>query len=145
MSDSESKPAMKINALPPSVKTPMLTATNYAVWSLRMKVLFRFHEVWETIDPGSKDQKKNDLATILLFQGIPENLILQVGEQDSPKGMWEALKAMNIGADRVIEARLHTLMIEFDHLRMKDTDSIDTFSGKLSEFAGTAASLGHTI
>ena len=59
--------------------------------------------------------------------------------------MWEALKAMNIGADRVIEARLHTLMIEFDHLRMKDTDSIDTFSGKLSEFAGTAASLGHTI
>ena len=136
---------MKTNAVPPSVKTPMLTTTNYAVWSLRMKVLLRFHEVWETIDPGSKDQKKNDLATVLLFQGIPENLILQVGDQDSPKGIWEVLKAMNVGADRVIEARLHTLMIEFDHLRMKDNDSIDTFSGKLSEFAGTAASLGHTI
>lgn len=143
--DKDVKPQGNMPAVPPSVKTPMLTTTNYAVWTMRMKVLLRFHDVWETIEPGSKDQKRNDLATVMIFQGIPENLILQVGDHESPKEIWEALKALNLGADRVIEARLHTLMIDFDRLMMKDNESIDSFSGRMSEYVGTAASLGHTM
>ena len=38
-----------------------------------------------------------------------------------------------MGAYRVREARLQTLMAEFDRLKMKDTDKIDDFVGKLSE------------
>ena len=36
-------------------------------------------------------------------------------------------------------------MNEFERLKMNDSDSIDTFSGKLSELASKAASLGHSI
>ena len=69
-----------------------------------MKVLLRVHKVWESIEPGTDDEEKKYIATALLFQSIPENLILQVGEVNSPKEIWEAVKSRNLGAERVKEA-----------------------------------------
>ena len=54
---------------------------------MRMKIALKVCEVWETIDPGSKDEKKNNMAIAFLFQSIPENLILQVGDIDTSKGV----------------------------------------------------------
>lgn len=112
---------------------------------MRMKVLLRINKVWDTIDPGSTDKEKNDVAIGLLFQSISETLILQVGEQDSPKGIWESIKSRNLGAERVKEARLQTLMSEFERMKMRDSESIDTYAGKLSELASQSAALGHMI
>ena len=131
--------------VPRAVVCPMLNTSNYTVWAKRMKVLLKVHKAWETIDPGTDEEEKNDIATALLFQSIPENLILQVGEDDSPKDIWEAIKTRNLGAERVKEARLQTLMNEFDRLRMNDSDTVDTFSGKISEISSKAASLGQSI
>ena len=50
-----------------------------------------------------------------------------------------------MGADRVKEARLQTLMAEFDRLKMKDNDTIDNFVGKLSEIASKSSALGENI
>ena len=94
------------DGIPGTVVCPMLSSTNYTVWAMQMKVLLRVHKVWEAIEPETDKEEKNDVATALLFQSIPENLILQVGEQSSPKEIWGALKSINLGADRVREARL---------------------------------------
>ena len=148
---ADTKTLMDMKALgkredvPSSVRCPMLSTTNYTVWTKRMNVLLRVHKVWEEIDPGTTDEEKNDIATALLFQSIPENQIMQVGEEDSPKEIWEATKSRNLGAERVKEARLQTLMNEFERLRMLDSDTIDTFSGKISELAAKSASLGQTL
>ncbi|KMS98645.1 hypothetical protein BVRB_3g070000 [Beta vulgaris subsp. vulgaris] len=120
---------------PSSIKGPMLNSTNYTVWAMRMKVALKVHKVWETIDPGTKDDDKNNMAIALLFQSIPEALILQVGELKTSKGVWDALKARHVGADRVKEAILQSLSAEFDRLKMKDTDKIDDFVGKISELS----------
>ncbi|KAL1198920.1 hypothetical protein V5N11_008538 [Cardamine amara subsp. amara] len=102
----------------PSIHCPMLTSTNYTVWAMRMKITLRVSKVWETINPGSADPKKNDMAITLLFQTIPKMLILQIGEQDSAKKLWDAIKSRHQGADRVKEERLQTLMAELDRLKM---------------------------
>ena len=47
-----------------------------------------------------------------------------------------------MGAERVKEARLQTLMAQFDRLKMKDSDNIDDFAGKLSS---KSAALGANI
>ena len=43
------------------------------------------------------------------------------------------------------EARLQTLMAEFDRLKMKETETIDDFTGKLSEISSKSAALGEEI
>ena len=97
-----------------TLKCLMLTSSNYTVWAMRMKILLKVHKVWDVIETESADSDKNDMATTLLFQSIPEALILQVGELDTTKKVWDAIKLINMGAERVKEARLQTLMAEFD-------------------------------
>lgn len=90
-----------------------------------MKVTLRVHKVCKTIDYGSPEAEKNDVAIAL------ENLILQVVNLDSLKDIWDAIKARHLGEDRVRETRLQTLMSEFEYMRMKDSETIDTFAGKI--------------
>lgn len=125
-----------------TIKFPMLSSSNYTVWAMRMKIALKVNKVWKTIEPGSKAEDKNNLAIALLFQSIPEALTLQVGDLDTAKAIWDAIKARHIGSERVREARLQTLMAEFDRLKMKDGETIDTFVGKLSEITSKSASLG---
>ena len=129
-----------------SIKFPMLTTTNYTVWAMRMKIALKVNKVWEAIDPGAKTEGKNDLAIALIFQSIPEALTtLQVGDLDTSKAVWDAIKARHVGAERVREARLQTLMAEFDRIKMKEDDTIDMFVGKLAEITSKSASLGEII
>ncbi|GJT99989.1 hypothetical protein Tco_1110328 [Tanacetum coccineum] len=55
--------------------------------------------------------------------------------------MWEAIKTHNIGADRVKEARLQTVIMEFENLKMSDNDSIDAYAAKVSGIASKSATL----
>lgn len=128
-----------------SIKCPMLNTTNYTVWAIRMKIALKVHKVWEAIEEESTEGDKNDMAIALLFQSIPELLILQVSELNTAKKVWDAIKARHVGAERVKEARLQTLMSEFERLKMKDTEKIDDFGGKISEIASKSAALGVSI
>ena len=146
MTDIKDEPdAMTKEARPSSIKFPMLTSTNYTVWAIRMKIALKVNKVWEAIDPGNKHEEKNNMAIALLFQSIPEALTLQVGDLDTAKGVWEAIKARHVGAETVQEARLQILMAKFDRLKMKEEDTIDSFVGKLSEISSKSASLGEII
>ncbi|KAJ0466897.1 putative RNA-directed DNA polymerase [Helianthus annuus] len=130
----------------PSLPCPMLTSTNYAVWAMKMKSIFKVYKVWEVIDPGTTvDENKDSIATALLFQALPEELTLQIGNSDSAKEMWETIKSRNQGADRVKEARLQTLMSEFEALKMKEPSTVADFAGKISGMASRSASLGTVI
>lgn len=44
-----------------SIKCPMLTETNYTVWTMRMQAALQVHKVWETINTG-EIREKNDIA-----------------------------------------------------------------------------------
>ncbi|GJZ40472.1 pol polyprotein [Tanacetum coccineum] len=100
---------------------PILTSTNYTVWSMRMEMILGIHGVWDVVDPGLADAKKNNIVKGLLFQLISEDLVLQIGNLKTGKEMWEAIKTRNLGADRVKEARLQTLITKFENLKMSIT------------------------
>lgn len=55
----------------------MLTATNYTVWAMRMKITLKVQKVWEAIEGDVTEGDKNDMAIALLFQSISKVLILQ--------------------------------------------------------------------
>ncbi|KAJ9543760.1 LOW QUALITY PROTEIN: hypothetical protein OSB04_023467 [Centaurea solstitialis] len=89
--------------------------------------------------------RKNNIAIAVLFQAILEDLILQVGTMDMAKEIWDAIKTRHLGADRGRDARLQTLITEFDNLKMKETSTIDEFTSQLSGIASKSRSLGETL
>lgn len=110
-----------------------------------MKILLKVHKVWDVVETEEGDVEKNNMAMALLVQSIPEALVLQVGELDSAKKIWDAIKTRHMGADRVKEARLQTLMADFDRLKMKDDETIDEFTGRISEISSKSTALGEEI
>ncbi|GKC48778.1 uncharacterized mitochondrial protein-like protein [Tanacetum coccineum] len=100
---------------------PLLTSTNYTLWRIRMEVLLGIHGVWDVADPGLADAKKNNTE------------------------MWEAIKTRNLGTNRVKEARLQTLVTEFENMKMLNNGSIDAYAAKLSGTASKLATLGEVM
>ena len=76
-----------------SIKCPTLTSTNYTVSAIRMKNLLKVHKVWSIVQTTIDEEDKNDIAIGLLFQVIPETLLLQVGELNTAKKVWDAIRA----------------------------------------------------
>lgn len=84
---------------------PMLSRVNYTAWSVKMKVFMQAQGVWEAIesdDPKAKTEAKKDkMALTIIYQGIPEDMLLIVAEKKSAKEAWETIKTMSVGSDRV--------------------------------------------
>ena len=125
---------------------PVLTSTNYPIWSLRIKAIFKAHGIWEMIEPGTNiDLKKDSAATAYLYQALPEDLVLQIANCETAKEIWDAIKTRHLGVERVMEARLQALKTELDLIRMKEGTKVDDFVGKLSGIASKSATLGSPI
>ncbi|XP_074378720.1 uncharacterized protein LOC141720271 [Apium graveolens] len=122
---------------------PMLSRGNYTAWALKMKVYMQAQGVWVAVEPTDpkgtteektyKIQEKTDkIALAMLYQGIPEEILLSVADRKTAKETWEAMKTLCQGADRVRKARVQTLKAEFESLSMKETDVLDDFYMRLN-------------
>lgn len=69
-----------------------------------MRVILNVHQVWDVIDQCVTEPKKNNIMIVVLFQAIPEDLILQVSVIETTKEIWEAIKTRHVGANKVKEA-----------------------------------------
>nr|GEW67083.1 zinc finger, CCHC-type [Tanacetum cinerariifolium] len=97
---------------------PVLNSTNYTIWAVKIKALFNVHGIWEAVEPTTNaevDQKKNNMAIAMLYQAIPENMVLQIASLTSAKEIWEALKVRHVGIERVKEARVQTIESGLGH------------------------------
>ena len=147
-SSKKNENVAKEGGLTMNFQYPMLNSTNYTIWAVKIRALFNVHGIWEVIEPtqGTEvDKKKDNSAIAMLYQAIPESMVLQVANLNSAKEIWDALKIRHVGVDRVKEARVQTLESEFEQLKMKHNESLDVYAGKISEIATQASSLGHTM
>ncbi|KAD6795895.1 hypothetical protein E3N88_06791 [Mikania micrantha] len=125
---------------------PILMSTNYPIWSLRIRAIFKAHRIWEAIKPGTDvDPRKDKSAIAYQYQALPEDLILQIAHCQRAKEIWDAIKTHHLGVERVMEAWLQTLKAEFEAARMKDNEKIDDFAAKLAGIASRSAALGTVI
>nr|GEX48374.1 zinc finger, CCHC-type [Tanacetum cinerariifolium] len=126
----------------------MLKPSNYSLWEIRMQIILEANGLWEMIEPNEKtqaDNKKDKTAITFLYQALPEEQLLQITKHKTAKAIWDALKTRHIGEERVQQARLQTLKSDFKMLHMKEDETIDTFTGKVTTLVNKAASLGHTM
>ncbi|GKA17115.1 hypothetical protein Tco_0696952 [Tanacetum coccineum] len=100
---------------------------------------------WDAITEEEVDEKKNYTTKGIIFQTLPENVLLQVAKYKSAKDVWESIKVRYIGAERVQKASLQTLRNELEMLKMNDNESINDFAGKISGIVAKFKSLGSSL
>nr|GEY43092.1 hypothetical protein [Tanacetum cinerariifolium] len=113
----------------------MLKGANYTTWAIRMQIILEANGLWKMIEPNEKtkaDNKKDKTAIAFLYQSLPEEQLLQITKHKTAKAIWDALKTRYMGEQRVQQARLQTLKSKFEMLQMKEDETIDTFTGKLT-------------
>lgn len=128
---------------------PMLSRSNYTAWALKMKVYMQAHGVWEAIEPKDQntkvEEKKDKVALAVIYQGLPEDILLSLADKKTAKEAWVALKTMCLGAERVKKAKVQTLKGEFEALQMKDNEQLDDFCIKLSGIVANIRTLGEEV
>ncbi|GJR24723.1 zinc finger, CCHC-type containing protein [Tanacetum coccineum] len=128
---------------------PVLNNTNYTLWALRMKKILMANGVWDLIEGTSTsketDIKRDSSASAYLFQGLPEDLLMQVAGCGTAKEIWDSLKSRFIGTEDVQQAHSQQLKSEFERLMMKEDESIDSFAGKMMGIITKAATCGLTF
>lgn len=130
---------------------PMLTRTNYAAWAMRLKFLLRANGAWGAVDRGKKpkdetvDEVQDQLALSIISQAVDDDTLLRVSEKETAYDVWEALRSMHVGVERVREARVQSLRADLDSLKMSDAESMDDFAGKFMTLVGRIRELGDAV
>ncbi|XP_049934420.1 uncharacterized protein LOC126410182 [Nymphaea colorata] len=127
---------------------PLLTATNYTSWVIRVQAMMEDQGIWEAAEPTAGvavDTRKDKKARSHLLQALPEDLLMQVAKKATAKEVWDCLKTRFVGADRVRNARLQTLKSDFDAMRMQEGESLDQYAGRLTGMSVRYANLGGTL
>ncbi|XP_074362999.1 uncharacterized protein LOC141703366 [Apium graveolens] len=128
---------------------PMLAKSNYASWSMKMKVNMQAHGVWDDIEPKNPkspvEERTDKVALAVIYQGVPEDILLSLAEKNTAKEAWDAIKTMCLGADRVKTARIQTLKADFESLSMSEIEPIDEFCMKLNGLVTNIRALGEEV
>ncbi|XP_076942724.1 uncharacterized protein LOC143612686 [Bidens hawaiensis] len=98
--------------------------------------------LWEVVSGEALDERKNKVARAIIFQALPENVLMQVARTRDAQEIWESLRVRFLSADRVQQARLRSLKRDFNQLKMGEKESVEDFAGKVTEYASQFDSLG---
>nr|GEZ11178.1 zinc finger, CCHC-type [Tanacetum cinerariifolium] len=108
-----------------------------------METILKAYGLWKVIDEtdGKKetsgkqetiiDEKAENIVKGMIFQTLPQDMLMQVAQYITAKEVWNSIKTKHIGADLVQKARLQTLRNELETLKMKPNESANEFAGKL--------------
>lgn len=128
---------------------PMLERSNYTAWAIKMKVFIKAQGAWNAIEPKDPkvavDDKTDQVALAMIYQGIPEGMLLSLADKETAKEAWDAIKTLCQGADKVKNARIQTLKSEFEALTMGEDETIDDFHMKMNGIVSNIRALGEKM
>ena len=113
---------------------------------MKMKVYLSAQGVWDAIESteslDSLDERKDQMALVAIYQAIPEEMLFLLVEKETAKEAWQTLKTIHVGAERVNEAKIQTLKIEFEIMNMKKSETIDDYAARLTEVVNKIRTFG---
>ncbi|KAK1670210.1 hypothetical protein QYE76_058369 [Lolium multiflorum] len=124
---------------------PMLTKTNYQEWSLVMKVQMEAEGHWDVVNDLNGTNRDDRRALAYILKGVPPELTRVLAIKDTAHDAWEALKTMRVGSERVREVKAGTLRSEYDNLRYRSGEGIESYVLRFSTIMTDLEVLGDPI
>ena len=123
----------------------MLTRTNYSDWAMITKLQLQADELWHVVETGQGTARDDRRAMIALLKGVPPELMRILGAKATAKEAWDTLKTMRIGVERVREAKAQTRRSEYEALRYKDGEGIESYVMRLRTIIDELQGLGDPV
>nr|KAJ0193055.1 hypothetical protein LSAT_V11C800397060 [Lactuca sativa] len=73
-----------------------LTETNYTTWYIMIETVLRAYEHWDAINKDTVGEKKKYTTKGIIFQTLPENVLLQVSKHKNAEYVLESIKVWRV-------------------------------------------------
>ncbi|KAL4385296.1 hypothetical protein GQ457_15G029610 [Hibiscus cannabinus] len=93
----------------------------------------------------NEDLLKKDKALTCIHSGLADHIFTSIMDLETPKSVWDKLKEIHEGGDRVKKTKLLILKREFSMLQMKDDELIKDFSNMLMDVVNQIRLYGENL
>ncbi|CAL9013160.1 unnamed protein product [Prunus brigantina] len=145
------------------LRVPIFNGKNFDFWQIKMKTIFRSHELWEMVENGYKilvkeetfteAEKKllreyavKDARALGIIQGaVSDQIFPRIATQESAKAVWDILKQEFVGDKQVRSVKLQGLRRDFEYTRMNDSETLSGYIAKLFDLINQMKSYGEDL
>eukprot|EP00253_Pinus_taeda_P027646 PITA_27646 len=143
-----------------SIRPPVFDGTNFNYWKVRVTAYLQSlgTEVWNIIETGyafpsttptDADEKKkyetNAKAVSTLLGCISQTEFMKVMHYKSAKEIWDKIVTSYEGDEEVKRAKLQTLRIQYETLKMYNDESVANYFLRVDEVVNCMENLGEEI
>ncbi|CAL2228368.1 unnamed protein product [Prunus armeniaca] len=146
------------------LRTPIFNGENFDFWQIKIKTIFRSHDLWDIVENGYKTPKKEeeeltkaerklmrenvvkDARALGIIQGaVSDQFFPRIATQETAKAAWDILKQEFAGDKKVRSLKLQGLRRDFDYTRMNDNESLSGYIAKLFDLINQMKSCGEDL
>ncbi|XP_059068920.1 uncharacterized protein LOC131859326 [Cryptomeria japonica] len=142
------------------VRNPIFYGTNYAFWSIKMKAYLNAlgYDVWQSVvdgytppstpptdTTGKRKSENNAKAEHALLCSLADFEFTKVMHCKSAKEIWNKLKGIYEGDEKVREAKLQSLRMKYESLKMKEDEDIAAYFLRVDEIVNAIIALGEEV
>ncbi|CAO2149348.1 unnamed protein product [Urochloa humidicola] len=88
-----------------------------------MRVMLQAWGLWIAVSLGTDDYVEDQMALEVIAKPVPPEMTGTIAAKSSAKAAWDAIRLMNVGVERVCNAKANTLRREFDALKFQDGET----------------------
>ncbi|TXG53604.1 hypothetical protein EZV62_018860 [Acer yangbiense] len=146
-----------------SLHISQFSGENYQIWTVKMKSYLKAFGLWEYVVEGKQvpqlsanptiaqmkqheeEKMKKDKTTTCLHYALSDSVFTSIMHLETSKSIWDELKSRFEGSERVKSVKLLTLKREFENLKMKDFETVNDYSSKLSDLVNQMRLYGDIV
>jgi len=120
-----------------------LGASNYAVWSIRMRSLLKLREFWAAVEAnGAVDAKMDEKALALIIQYVADMHLAALQTAKTAKEAWGKLEAAYKANSTARRLQLRT---DLNSLKKEGGESVAKYVSRARELGHALASIGNEV
>ncbi|CAN6712862.1 unnamed protein product [Malus baccata var. baccata] len=146
------------------LRAPVFNGENFDFWQIRMKTIFRSHELWDIVENGvetstKKDEELNVAESKLLKENIvrdakalgiiqsavSDQIFPRIAIQETANAAWNVLKQEFVGDKQVRAVKLQGLRRDFEYTRMGENEVFSAYLVRLFDLISQMRSYGEEI
>nr|XP_028964619.1 uncharacterized protein LOC114827120 [Malus domestica] len=150
------------------LRAPIFNGINYDFWSIKMKTIFKSHDLWTLVDKGyetaeneddssDEDQQSvrkiamkvnetRDAKALGIIQGaVSDEIFPRISNFETSKTAWDVLQQEFRGDKKVRSVKLQCLRRDFEYTRMNDGEALSVYLTRLTDIVNQMKTLGEEL